>query len=166
MAPSCKKKLVRIVSGGQTGADRAALDFAMLHDIPYGGWCPKGGWAEDLSSPPGLLSSYPAMKETPETRPEQRTEWNVRDSSLTLILVQSPELEKSKGTVLTKSIAAKLNRPCLVANMAAEDEVNTVRRWLDENIGEGILNIAGPRESESPGLYEQAKQFLGEVFST
>src|ERR1700726_1211464 len=69
----------RIRSGGQTGVDRAALDAAVLTGRPYEGWCPKGGWAEDFLHPPGLLTIYPHLIETPSESPEQRTDWNVRD---------------------------------------------------------------------------------------
>src|SRR5215510_5032972 len=73
-------RLTRIVSGGQSGADRAALDFAIARGLEYGGWCPKGGWAEGFPDPPGLIARYPNLRETPERDPKQRTEWNVRDS--------------------------------------------------------------------------------------
>jgi hypothetical protein len=71
----------RIRSGGQTGVDRAALDAAVLTGRPYEGWCPKGGWAEDFLHPPGLLTKYPHLMETPSESPERRTDWNVRDSA-------------------------------------------------------------------------------------
>src|SRR2546425_1493353 len=79
---------LRIRSGGQTGVDRAALNAAVLTGRPYEGWCPKGGWAEDFLRPPGLLPpgllmKYPHLMETPSKSPEQRTEWNVRDSAAT-----------------------------------------------------------------------------------
>jgi hypothetical protein len=71
---------MKIVSGGQSGVDRAALDVAIARGIPYGGWCPKGGWAEDMPAPPGLLAHYPHLRETPSADPAERTAWNVRDS--------------------------------------------------------------------------------------
>ena len=80
--------MLKIVTGGQTGVDRAALDAAIELGIPYGGWCPKGGWAEDLPTPPGLLALYPNLRETPDADPAQRTAWNVRDSDRLLILVE------------------------------------------------------------------------------
>ena len=73
-----------IVSGGQTGVDRAALDAAIARGIAYGGWCPQGGWAEDCPEPPGVLARYPLLRETPSADPAQRTEWNVRDSDASL----------------------------------------------------------------------------------
>ncbi len=82
----------RIVCGGQTGVDRAALDIAIELGLEYGGWCPKGGWAEDLLQPPGLLSHYPKLQPTPLEKPEQRTEWNVRDADATLILIRGSDV--------------------------------------------------------------------------
>ena len=71
---------MKLLSGGQSGVDRAVLDVALARGIAYGGWCPKGGWAEDCPTPPGLLTKYPRLKETPLADPAQRTEWNVRDA--------------------------------------------------------------------------------------
>jgi hypothetical protein len=71
---------MKILSGGQTGVDRAALDVAIARAMPYGGWCPRGGWAEDFSDSPGLLATYPHLRETPSRDPAQRTDWNVRDA--------------------------------------------------------------------------------------
>jgi hypothetical protein len=70
---------LNVRSGGQSGVDRAALDVAIAHSIPYSGWCPLGGWAEDFPTPPGLLAAYPQLTETPSAETEQRTAWNVRD---------------------------------------------------------------------------------------
>jgi len=67
---------MEIISGGQTGVDRAALDVAIERGMAWGGWCPKGGWAEDFPDPPGLLAKYPHLKETAHSHPLQRTEWN------------------------------------------------------------------------------------------
>src|SRR5687767_12749390 len=71
--------MLKIVSGGQTGVDRAALDVALELGLFYGGWCPHDGWAEDLPNPPGLLAIYDGLQETPEMSPQQRSRWNVRD---------------------------------------------------------------------------------------
>ncbi len=80
---------MKIISGGQSGVDRAVLDVAVERDIAYAGWCPKGGWAEDLPNPPGLLATYPQLKETPLADPAQRTEWNVRDADACMIVVDA-----------------------------------------------------------------------------
>src|SRR5262245_24097858 len=76
-----------IRSGGQTGVDRAALDSALEHGLEYVGWCPAGGWAEDMPEPPGLLARYPLLTPTSPRDPRQRTAWNVRDSDATLVLL-------------------------------------------------------------------------------
>ena len=85
---------MKIISGGQTGVDRAALDAAIERGLSWGGWCPKGGWAEDFPDPPGLLAKYPRLKETPLPHPLQRTEWNVRDSDAALIIVDARGLNR------------------------------------------------------------------------
>src|ERR1700730_18529522 len=81
----------RIRSGGQTGVDRAALHAAVLMGRPYEGWCPKGGWAEDFLRPPGLLTIYPHLMETPRASPEQRSKSNVLDSAATVVFVSDPK---------------------------------------------------------------------------
>ena len=156
----------RLVSGGQTGADRAALDVAIRLGIPYGGWCPRGGRAEDLPDPPGLLSAYPELVETPTTDPSVRTEWNVRDSDATLLLTERPD-SLSGGTALTRGLAVRLERPFLVTSTA---EVETVRSWLHELREQAarpvVLNVAGPRESKEPGLYAAASRLLEQVLAS
>ena len=82
----------KIVSGGQTGADRAALDWAMAHGVPHGGWCPAGRLAED-----GVIDMRYSLKETPQPEYLQRTEWNVRDSDATLIVSCAAELARSSS---------------------------------------------------------------------
>jgi hypothetical protein len=150
-------RLDRIVSGGQTGADRAALDAALAAGLPYRGWCPAGGWAEDLPEPPGLLRRYPSLRETPSADRDTRTGWNVRDSDATLVLVLSDA--GSPGTELTMAVARELGRPHLRVRAAAESRIQVVS-WLGA-VGEApTLNVAGPRESEQPGLYLAAYAFL------
>ena len=149
-------RLARIVSGGQTGADRAGLDAAIAHGLDYGGWCPRGGWAEDRSLPPGLLADYPALRET-AAEPELRTWLNVRDSSATLIVrgatVTSP------GSDLTRRAAARLGRPCLVTT----GDPDEVLAWLAGLGRRPVLNVAGPRESEQPGVYTLTRALLDAV---
>lgn len=149
-------RVARVVSGGQTGVDRAALDTAVALGLPYGGWCPAGGLAEDLPSPPGLLAAYPLLQETPDRDPDTRTEWNVGDSDATLIVVRSG-LVRSPGTRLTVSIAQRLGRPHLVARWG---DLEAVRGWLAVLPDSGTLNVAGPRESQEPGSYEAALRLL------
>jgi len=80
--------------------DRAALDVAIALAIPYGGWCPLGGWAEDFPEPPGLLPRYPLLRETPLADPAQRTEWNLRDSDAVLVISLAAGPAVSRGTEL------------------------------------------------------------------
>ena len=94
--------MLTIVSGGQTGVDRAALDVAIELGIRYRGWCPKGGWAEDRPNPPGLLALYPQLRETPEADPHQRTEWNVRDCDCLMVLVEHPGLSVERHRVCAR----------------------------------------------------------------
>lgn len=141
----------RIVSGGQTGVDRAGLDVAIALHIPHGGWCPKGRKAEDGTIP----GSY-RLRETPAAEYQQRTEWNVRDSDATLILTRG---EPTGGTALTIRLAAACARPCLVIDLNAAPAPETVSTWLATNHIK-VLNIAGSRESGYPGIHEQAMELL------
>ena len=151
-------QVTRIVSGGQTGADRAALDAAFALGLPYGGWCPPGGWAEDLTEPPGLLRRYPLLRETPDEDVSVRTRWNVRDSDATLVLTRGGVT--SPGTALTVEIAEELGRPHLVADVA---DVDAVRAWISGFVTPLVLDVAGPRESEAPGIQAAATAVLGGV---
>ena len=162
---------LRIRSGGQTGVDRAALDFAIERHVDYAGWCPRGGWAEDRTSPPGLLAEYPQLRATPSAAPEQRTEWNVRDGDATLILIPAQMRVLTGGTRYTKACAEYLHaRPYLVATVEGVAAARQVARWIgtlarQKPDGPLELNVAGPRESTSPGLYMATKFFLDAVWS-
>lgn len=157
---------VVIRAGGQSGVDRAALDFAIRRGLRYGGWCPLGGWAEDHTTPPGVLAAYPRLAETPSAAPEQRTAWNVRDSHATIILVHGGEVQQSPGTLFTRQAAEQIFlRPCLVVDIAGARAIAVAREWLARtaavlNAPELWLNVAGPRESESPGIYAESGAFL------
>jgi len=154
--------MLKIVTGGQTGVDRAALDVAIELGIPHGGWCPKGGWAEDQPTPPGLLALYPNLRETPDADPAQRTEWNMRDSDRLLILVDAVGIAASKGTALARDCAQALSKPCIVIDLDAADALAEARAFLGAGEGDGslALGIGGPRESEAPGIYAKARAFL------
>ena len=146
--------LERIVSGGQTGVDRAALDFAIEHGIPHGGWCPRGRLAED-----GKIEAAYVLRETPENDYPQRTEWNVRDSDGTVIFTISGEL--SGGSALTRELASAHGKPCL--HLAEEREGDTAMVRLREFIrchGIKVLNIAGPRLSREAGAAAFARRVL------
>ncbi len=156
---------MKIISGGQTGVDRAALDVAIACGIPYGGWCQKGGLAEDLPGPPGLLALYPNLRETPEADPSQRTQWNVRDSDRLLVVTDRAGLSVSKGTGFALDCADSLGRAYLVVDLADRDAVTQAVRWLREQQGLSALCVAGPRESEVPGIYAKTRAFLGAVLA-
>jgi Circularly permutated YpsA SLOG family len=151
---------LKIVCGGQTGVDRAALDAAIALHIAYGGWCPRGGWAEDYPDPPGLLAVYPDLKATPSADPAVRTRWNVRDSDRTLILVGAGGLAASPGTGLTVDYAEEIGRPHLVVPVDDDDAARQMSAWLAGTPDALILNVAGPRESEAPGIYGKARRLL------
>jgi hypothetical protein len=146
----------KIVSGGQTGVDRAALDVALALDMPCGGWCPQGRSAEDGQIP----ARYP-LQETEGRKYKFRTSLNVRDSDATLILNLGP-LEG--GTGLTKILAVKLRRPYLVVELDKDQDMQSVQDWLKEN-GVKVLNVAGPRESKRPGIHDQAANYLKKLLS-
>jgi hypothetical protein len=143
----------RIRSGGQTGVDRAALDAAVLTGRPYEGWCPKGGWAEDFLRPPGLLTKYPHLMETPSESPEQRTDWNVRDSAATVVFVPDSKY-CSRGTDFTIECAKKYGKPYCVIHYLDRGAIMGLKNMISQLGDEQSLNIAGPRESEHPGAYD------------
>lgn len=145
----------KIVSGGQTGVDRAALDFALTKGIPCGGWCPKGRKAED-----GPIPSHYPLQETPSSRYVQRTRWNVRDSSATLLLPIGPP---TQGTAYTLAMAKQLGKPCLVIDCSHPVDPSIIEAWIQTHHVE-TLNVAGPRESRQPGIYLQAYSFLNSLF--
>lgn len=136
-----------IVSGGQTGADRAALDFAIRTGLPHDGWCPRARRAEDGPLPPRYL-----LRETPSAKYDERTRWNVRDSDATVVFAMHGDL--SGGTRLTAEIAERAQKPLLV--LAADDAgvleaAVRLRQFLSECQPQR-LNIAGPRASQEPGI--------------
>jgi hypothetical protein len=156
---------MQLICGGQSGVDRAVLDVALACGIAYGGWCPKGGWAEDFPDPPGLKAKYPNLQETPLADPAQRTEWNVRDADACLIVVDDTGLDISAGTSLARDLAHRYRKPLLVAQLGKADALKQTSLWLrvqKARHGDGLkLAVGGPRESESPGIYERAAAFLG-----
>jgi hypothetical protein len=143
MQPVVQNLVSRIVSGGQTGADRAALDWAIAHGLQHGGWCPAGRRAED-----GVILDNYQLIETPSRAYEPRTKWNVRDSDATLIISQRSEL--TGGSKRTQEFAIALGKPCLHLH-AGLDAAATLRGFFAEN-RVAVLNIAGPRESTEPGI--------------
>jgi hypothetical protein len=156
--------MLTIVSGGQTGVDRAALDVAIEQGIAYRGWCPKGGWAEDRPNPPGVLTLYPGLRETQDADPRQRTEWNVRDCDSLMVLIDRAGLPVSKGTAFALACAKALAKPHIVIDIGANDAENLATDFLSQGQGPLAVCIAGPRESEAPGIYAKAKAFLAALF--
>lgn len=153
---SHQHSLYHIVSGGQTGADQGALDAAIFCGLPFSGWVPLNRWTEH-----GALSpKYTSMKETPSADPAQRTEWNVRDSDATLIIVHGPLYG---GSLLTHAVATmKYQRPCLVVDldsMSKQEAIVKTRDWLKQNKVR-TLNVAGPRQSEDSRIYKAVKNLL------
>lgn len=143
--------ITKIVSGGQTGVDRAALDAALALGIPCGGWCPKGRRAED-----GIIPAHYPLTETTSKDYRVRTQRNVRDSDGTLILTRGP---LSGGTALTRRLTKEAGKHCLVVDLAQRPRTSDVRAWVASN-NVRILNVAGPRESNQPRIYLQAKKLL------
>jgi hypothetical protein len=137
----------KIVSGGQTGVDRAALDVALTLGLAVGGWCPQGRRAEDGVIP----ERYPLM-ETPEQDYETRTRRNIEDADGTLIVNQGM---LDGGTALTMAHAREIGKPCWVVALEEGIDPAAFRAWLEDN-RIATLNVAGPRESKRPGVYEAA----------
>lgn len=154
-----KRQFIAIVSGGQTGADRAALDWAIARGIPHGGWCPKGRRAED-----GTIDMRYQLREWAARGYRQRTRQNVIDSDGTLILNLGL---LDSGSLETQALCGRFGKPCLVVQMEPGNEeakAENVRKWLREHAIR-TLNIAGPRESKRPGIYAAVTSFL-EIVAT
>ncbi|MHB8970001.1 MAG: putative molybdenum carrier protein [Pirellulaceae bacterium] len=141
----------RVVSGGQTGVDRGALDAAIAAGVLHGGWCPRGRLAED-----GPIAEQYQLRETHSAKYPIRTRRNVLDSDATLILCCGP---LTGGTELTQRLALHHARPCLVVDLQRDPDADAVRQWIEMH-RIGVLNVAGPRESSHPGIAEQACRFL------
>jgi hypothetical protein len=142
----------RIVAGGQTGVDRAGLDAGLAAGILVGGWCPHGRRAEDDEIP----ARYP-LDETSSPDYRERTELNVRDSDGTLILARRQRL--TGGTALARNLAERYGRPVMVVDLRTEQGPGPVIAWLEEN-AIATLNVAGPRESQQPGIHDLAQAFM------
>lgn len=143
-----------IVSGGQTGVDRGALEAARALGLQHGGWCPHGRVAED-----GRIPDRYQLRETPSSEYAERTERNVRDSDATLILCKG---EPTGGTALSLRLALQWGRPCRVEPLDGAGLAG-IRQWLTDH-DVHVLNIAGPRESQLPGAAVQACAMLIELF--
>lgn len=145
----------KVVSGGQTGVDRAGLDAAQAAGLPIGGYCPKGRLAEDGTVP----ECYPLI-ELESDRYASRTEKNVVESDGTLVLNCG---ELTDGTRATVEYARQHGRPYLVLQLDKDPDLEECRNWLKRHDLK-TLNVAGPRESKCPGIYRQALVFLQRLF--
>ena len=168
-----KTTITGIRSGGQSGVDRAALDFARKHNMEICGWCPKGGWAEDYPEEPGVLAMYSELQETPEAEPWQRTLWNMRDAQAILTIMPEGSGE-SKGTELGVQEGVELGKPMFTAR-GVEDAAE-IAAWLrllagdrmfgaDAASGAGGIElcVGGPRASECPDAYQVTMEILEKV---
>ncbi|MFT7630593.1 MAG: hypothetical protein ACI87E_001600 [Mariniblastus sp.] len=165
----CQHRPSKIVSGGQTGVDRAALDVAMYLGIPHGGWCPAGRRSES-----GAIPAVYQLSETEKRDYSVRTEKNVIDSDGTLILFYK---RLSGGTELTRRLASKHKRPCLQIDLAErvpdefapKSEIDDQRceallKWTGQ-LNIQVLNVAGPRASSQTGIGQMAEAFLVQTWT-
>ena len=154
--------ITKIISGGQTGADRGGLDAAIHYSLPHGGWCPKGRKAED-----GIIPAQYHLKEmaSPEYLP--RTKANVFDSDATVIFTYGPPIG---GSLKTITYAHHLEKPYHEVDLSrtTPKTIREIMMWLagDEELNdydeyvvcppplECVLNVAGSRESQAPGIQE------------
>ena len=143
-----------IISGGQSGVDRAALDFALQNKIAYSGWCPKGRLAED-----GRIDKKYPLKETSSSIYAERTRLNVEDSDGTIIIYVD---ELTGGSQYTAEYASLRKKPFMLVNVSDHNSNSLIYSWIRKNNIE-VLNIAGPRESSSPGIYKLSLNFLEKV---
>lgn len=146
----------KIVSGGQTGVDRAGLDVAIELGIAHGGWCPRGRRAED-----GPIPNCYNLQETDSPDYAARTEQNVIDSDGTLILYFAT---LRGGTELTYRLAQKHRRPFFLVDLRTSPALDSTRHWLLDHAIR-VLNVAGPRASQNEDIYEMARVYLESVLS-
>lgn len=147
---------VKIVSGGQTGVDRAALDVALELGFPCGGYCPRGRLAED-----GVIPAHYPMTEAETESYHDRTLLNVQHSDGTLILNIG---RLSSGTKTTHEAAKAMGKPYLIVSLSKRPKIQLVVSWI-RNAQIKTLNVAGPRESKRSGVYAKAREFLAELLT-
>jgi len=147
----------KIVSGGQTGVDRAALDVAISLELAHGGWCPRGRIAED-----GPIPDCYQLQEHPSPKYSDRTKQNVLDSDGTLVLYRSV-LEG--GTLKTIGYAHHLNKPSIAVRLSHPGRMDRIRQWMTANEVR-VLNVAGPRASKEPEIYQIALDYLTKLLGT
>ncbi|MCP4673431.1 MAG: hypothetical protein GY857_19250 [Desulfobacula sp.] len=148
----------KIISGGQTGADRAGIDAAIESDIQYGGWIPKGRKAED-----GIIPErYTRLQEMTTGGYPQRTEQNVIDSNGTVIFGYG---KLTTGSALTLKLAKQHRKPHLHIDLdIAQDAVSSIKEWIiDWDIK--TLNVAGRKASKAPQIYNKVKDIIKQVLA-
>jgi hypothetical protein len=148
---------MKIISGGQTGADRAALDAAIKLKLPYGGWLPRGRKTEN-----GPLPAHYNLKELDSENYRTRTEQNVIAGDGTLIVSFGP---LTGGSALTESLSIKHDHPCLILNLALislDEAVDAVEKWI-QRYEIAIMNVAGPRASGEPRIYDAVYKLLLQI---
>ena len=151
------RMMQQLVSGGQTGADRAALDVAIRHGFPHGGWCPKGRKAED-----GQIGDQYNLTETPSGNYLQRTEWNVRDTDSTVVFTLDATV--TGGSLRTIEFAQKHSKPCLhISRASAVAPVQLLYNFVQDHRVKH-LNVAGSRESKEPGIHAWVADVIEKAF--
>lgn len=149
--------ITKIVSGAQTGADRAGLDVAIRHAFPHGGWCPKGRKAED-----GVIGGGQyQLVETPSASYLQRTEWNARDSDVTVVFTLAKNV--TGGSLRTIEFAKKHKKPCVHISCAEYQPAEALIRFVEEHAIK-VLNVAGSRESKEPGIWKWTYSVIEDSF--
>lgn len=169
---------LKIISGGQSGVDRAALDVAVALKLEYGGWCPRGGRAEDMPAAPGLLRLYSGLHATKTRDYYERTRLNVLGSHATLVIATSRMLAVTGGTGYTVRYAKVKQKPCHIVLLAtAEPGAQTLAETADwikylaahchrNDTVKIMLNVAGPRASRAPYIYRLAYAFLKNLLTS
>ena len=143
--------MLKIISGGQAGVDRAALDAAIGRQLDHGGWCPRGRLAED-----GRIDEHYRLLETDTANYSVRTRKNVETADGTLIIYKRI---LTGGSRLTETIARQSGKPCLLIDLTDEIHIEKICQWLKDS-GIKTLNIAGPRASNEPDIYDSARQLI------
>ena len=147
-------RIKKIISGGQTGADRAALDWAIAQNIPHGGWCPAGRRAED-----GVIPDCYNLQETDSKVYMKRTKLNIRDSDATLIISLQSKL--TGGSLFTQEYANKIGKPCL--HVYPDNQWKEQIKTFFATYSIQILNVAGPRCSSAPNIEQFVYLILEET---
>ncbi len=164
--------LKKIITGGQTGVDQAALQAAIDAGIEHGGWCPPGRVCENGVIPERfnltetLNESAATAREVPRS---QRTIWNVRDADGLLVFVEGAKLQSDiilqahdSGTELSIETAKRLGKPYIIVDLSKTAKMTEVSEWITTN-NIKILNVAGPSEGNSPGIYELVHKWMKKI---